>query len=211
MVVLAIIPLLILSIWNFPQETVFIEVATPLERSTPRPTQTVAPEPIPIPEPLPLPRKVVTPVATPQPTGEEVTAQLIARRCVYYTNTTLGWLKREDSNFNVLTTEDLPLILAVMAQESACDPNMVSTDGHGSVGLMQVIPRDWLGACLDEIPCNIYWGIWILDRSIDQHGLEKGLAVYNCSLEKVEADLCGPYGGMNYADKILNYWLPYFE
>jgi hypothetical protein len=41
--------------------------------------------------------------------------------------------------------------------------------------------------------------------------MEKGLAHYNCSEESVENDECGDHGGMNYAQKVLCYWLPMFR
>jgi hypothetical protein len=127
---------------------------------------------------------------------------------MYYINTTLGWLSREDSDYHVLTVDDLPLILAVMANESACDPGVVSS-AH-AIGVMQVIPKPYYGTCLHQTPCNIYWGIWILDRAIEKHGLEMGLAAYNCSLEGIANDMCGPTGGVHYSEEVRTFWFPRF-
>ena len=108
---------------------------------------------------------------------------------------------------------DPALVLAVMAQESQGFPQLVSTDGHGSLGLMQVIPRIWTGTekQLREPPYNIYVGMKILNFAVHEWGTRLGLAHYNCSEEGVANDACGTKGGLNYADRILDYWLPMFR
>ena len=186
----------------------------------PTPTATAIPMPTNSPTPTQTPAPTNTPTATPTPTATltlpeiyaseavEVTANIVVNRCMYYINTTLGWLSREDSDYHVLTVDDLPLILAVMANESACSPNVKSS--AGAIGVMQVIPKPYYGTCLHQTPCNIYWGIWILDRATEKHGLEMGLAAYNCSLEGIANNKCGPTGGIYYSEEVRDFWFPRF-
>ena len=188
------------------------KIPTQTKTATATPTLAFTPTPTRTPEPIPTITNTPTPTLTwPEiyaTEAIEVSANITVKRCLYYANTTLGWLSREDSNYRVLTTDDLPLILAVMANESACNPDVVSS--AGAIGIMQVIPKPWLGACLHQVPCNIYWGNWILDRAIKNHGLEMGLALYNCSPEGVANDECGPTGGVHYSEEIRNFWYPRF-
>ena len=188
----------------------------------PTPTQTATASPVPVilptPTASPVPTSTPTQTPTPIPTltlpniyaseAVEVTANIVVNRCLYYVNTTMGWLKREDSDYHVLTVDDLPLILAVMANETGCNKNVVSS--ARAVGIMQVIPKPWLGSCLHQTPCNIYWGVWILDRAIDTYGLEMGLAAYNCSLEGIANNACGPTGGVYYSEEVREFWYPRF-
>jgi hypothetical protein len=108
---------------------------------------------------------------------------------------------------------DPALVLAVMAQESQGFPYIESTDGHNSVGLMQVIPRVWTGteSQLRNPAYNIYVGMKILSFSQDKWGTMLGLAHYNCSENSVADDQCGTNGGINYAKRVLEYWLPMFR
>ena len=120
-------------------------------------------------------------------------------------------------------TEEYPyvtkeLVLAVIAQESLGIPNVEDTaiaydDGRGAIGLMQIIPFSWRppASWLSVPENNIYWGMRILNQVIRENGVRTGLAAYNCGLVKVEANACGSYGGYNYADKVLTYWMPAFE
>ena len=186
----------------------------------PIPTQTATATSLPTSTPTPTASPTSIPTSTPAPTETptwpeiyaakaiEVTANIVVERCLYYVNTTLGWLEREDSNYYVLTVDDLPLILAVMANESACDPGVVSS--AGAIGVMQVMPKPYYGTCMNQTPCNIYWGMWILDRAIDNHGLELALALYNCSPEGVANDRCGPTGGVHYSEEVREFWFPRF-
>lgn len=105
------------------------------------------------------------------------------------------------------------LVLAVIAQESQGFHLSESTDGHNSIGLMQVIPRVWTGTQnqLREPPYNIYIGMKILDFSRAKWGTRLGLAHYNCSENGVEHDKCGNNGGVHYAERVLSYWLPMFR
>ena len=180
--------------------------ATSTLANSPTPTATQIPEPTSTPTPAPTETLTFPEIYASE--AIEVSANITVKRCLYYVNTTLGWLSREDSNYRVLTTDDLPLILAVMANESACNPRVVSS--AGAIGVMQVIPKPWLGTCLNQTPCNIYWGIWILDRAIKNHGLEMGLALYNCSPEGVANDKCGPTGGVHYSEEVREFWYPRF-
>jgi hypothetical protein len=180
--------------------------ASPMPTNSPTPTRTRTPEPTPT--EIPTPTATLTFPEIYASEAVEITANIVVNRCLFYVNTTLGWLEREDSNYHILTVDDLPLILAVMANESACDPSVVSS--AGAIGVMQVIPKPYYGTCLDQTPCCIYWGIWILDRAIEMHGLEKGLAAYNCSLEGIANDACGPTGGVHYSEEVRTFWYPRF-
>jgi soluble lytic murein transglycosylase-like protein len=130
---------------------------------------------------------------------------------------------------------DLPtdLVLAVIAQES-WGINQIGCSGE--IGLMMIIPgtpaplskrpvwcNNWAGRTglvnssrpswqvLMNPKVNIGWGMSILYDSIyllADGDIRKGLAYYNCGVKGVEHDKCGSYGGYNYADKVLNLWLP---
>lgn len=108
---------------------------------------------------------------------------------------------------------DPALVLSVIATESQGFPDIVSKDGWGSVGLMQVIPRSWTGTeeWLKNPWNNLNAGMHMLDASIKEHGLRKGLAAYNCSLSSIEADKCAPYGGYAFADKVLSYYIFFWQ
>jgi len=108
---------------------------------------------------------------------------------------------------------DPALVLAVMAQESQGFPYAQSGDRHGSIGLMQVIPRSWTGTRTQLLnpAYNLYVGMRMLNFSTQKWGVRLGLAHYNCSEEGVRNDACGSKGGLNYADRILDYWVPVFR
>ena len=121
-----------ISITQTPTATAMATV-TPSPSSTPSPTATETKTPSPSP----------TPQIPPTPDGVEVTAMMTANRCLYYKRIVVYWMemdKAEGDDFHNLTMDDVPLVLAVMAMESACLDNV--TDGQ-SLGLMQVIPRPW--------------------------------------------------------------------
>jgi hypothetical protein len=164
--------------------------------------------------PVPTPIKIPISISTPTPNGVEVTAMLTAKRCLQYKHIAVRWIemeKEEKDEFHNLTLDEVPLVMAIMAAESGCEPHLTSNDGHSSIGLMQIIPRDWLPDVRTN-GMNIYIGMYILDRSIDlaDGDLRLALAYYNCGVPKVEANKCGKNGGVNYAEKVLNFWLPYF-
>lgn len=147
--------------------------------------------------------------------GEWVSISDTVAHCQRYAGIVEQWKDLRPREFeNDLDTD---LVLAVMAQESHCLPGAISDDGWASTGLMQVIPRPWTASKENlMIPrVNIYWGMWILDRSITRADgdIELALAAYNCGFEKVEADRCGPHGGYAYADKVLEwkYWFDYSD
>ena len=114
---------------------------------------------------------------------------------------------------------NLSLVLAIIAQESSGMMGVVSSDRYLSCGLMQVTPREWLpdqSALCNNPRVNIETGMWILQNAIDiasERGepIEYGIAYYNCSLAGVQNDACGECGGLNYADRIMNYWMPLIE
>ena len=108
---------------------------------------------------------------------------------------------------------DPALVLAVMAQESQGFPYILSKDGHRSVGLMQVIPRVWTGTEneLRNPAYNIFVGMKILAYAQGEWGVELGLAHYNCSEKAVATNSCGTNGGIFYARRVLQYWLPMFR
>lgn len=120
----------------------------------------------------------------------------------------------------------IPLILAVIAQESQGINGQTSKDGYASVGLMQVIPRSYLGTPeqLMRPSFNMWVGTRILSEAIEQaieYGFEDdpiryGLAAYNCGWQWHWGrpgwfKFCGPHGGLNYADRVLEYWCPFFD
>lgn len=183
-----------------------------------KPTTTPSPVPPPVPTATPPPpTETPEPTVTPEPTATpdpaiEVTANYKVRRCALYEKIPVRWLTMEmapEHSFHNLMLEDVPLIMAVMAAESGCDPDAKSA--AGAIGLMQVIPRDWLPDVRSN-GMNVYTGMFILDRSLNlsDGDIRFALAYYNCGVPKVEADACGSLGGLNYADKVLHFWLPRF-
>jgi len=166
-------------------------------------TPTVAPTRTPTPTNTPLP------TVTPTPT--------LGRVAHVTTENTIDMVMPWGYYVEQMETYDLEtaLILSVMAAESAGNPSLVSH--AGACGLMQVIWKPWLGVskgtlCSNSLK-NIEIGIRILKGAIDianerDEDLRYALAYYNCSLENVHADRCGTHGGLNYADKVLNFWLP---
>ncbi len=106
---------------------------------------------------------------------------------------------------------DPNLVLALIAQESMGNPYAISSDKWGSIGLMQVTPRFWIGTKeqLMNPKFNLEWGIWFLDRArlySDGDNYE-ALRIYNCGPERAsEKETCGSW----YDDRVLNFWHPYF-
>ena len=150
---------------------------------------------------------VVPPTPVPTPNGVQVTANLTVMRCLNYRRIVTYWLDMEMSpsdEFLHLSDEHIPIIMSIMAKESACDEDV--TDG-----LMQVIPRDWLPDSRSN-RMNVYVGMSIFDGCLRLSGgdVELALAYYNCGVPKVERNACGTRGGMNYAADVLNFWLPLF-
>lgn len=139
--------------------------------------------------------------------GVDVTATKTVRRCLWYRPLVDRW----NPDFEL----DPAVVFAVMAQESACYPY----EGGASVGLMQVTPSGWTTTRerLMDPATNIYWGMRILwltlndDTHNPDHSLRTALAAYNCGWESLEADKCLDFGGYAYADRVLNFWLPYVE
>ncbi len=120
----------------------------------------------------------------------------------------------------------VPLVLAVIAQESGGLNGQTSTDGYASVGLMQVIPRQHFGTPTQlMVPYyNVWIGTRILNSAIEQAAeygftddpVRYGLAAYNCGWQWHEGtpghfENCRTDGGLRYADRVLHYWCPYFE
>jgi len=154
------------------------------------------------------------PLATPVPTpdGVAVTAQWTVHRCKSYVRIVDHWLNMEMSpsdKFLHVSEEHRQLILAIMAKESACIED--ATDGL-SYGLMQVIPRDWLPDAKNN-NTNVLAGMYILDGCLElsDGDVELALAYYNCGVDKVERNACGPRGGIHYAEDVLTFWLPLFD
>ena len=153
-------------------------------------------------------------IITPPPPDEgvEVTAQMTVRRCLNYRRIVTYWMDMEMSPadaFDHLTDEHIPIILSIMAKESACQEHV--TDGQ-SVGLMQVIPRGWLPK-VNTNRMNIYVGMSIFDGCLrlSEGNIALALAYYNCGVPKVESDACGRTGGKYYAEDVLEFWLPRFN
>ena len=139
---------------------------------TPTATATATVTPSPSSTPFPTPAEPKPPRYTSQKTPTlipaiEVTADMTVRRCLYYKRIVVHWMEMEmssDDAFHNLTMDDVPLVLAVMAMESACMDNV--TDGQ-SLGLMQVIPRPWYPGT-NHNNMNVYWGMYI--GSFDRPG-----------------------------------------
>lgn len=103
------------------------------------------------------------------------------------------------------------MVLSIMAHESECNPYSISQDGHHTIGLMQLVQKPWFEDCIEGVSCNIFWGMWTLDRLIEKHGYDIGIAAYNCSIDGIRKGQCGPRGGMNYSRDIQEFWMPRFE
>lgn len=178
-------------------------------------------EPTSVNEPLPLFIEVEE-WPTPVPTltwpevyaaqGVEITATKTVRRCLKYRPLIDRW----NPDFGL----DPALIFAVMAQESACYENASDESGSAdSVGLMQVIPAGWTTTHdrLSDPAINIYWGMRILwltlndDVNNPEHDLRRALAAYNCGWESLDAGKCYEFGGYTYADRVIDFWLPYVQ
>lgn len=112
------------------------------------------------------------------------------------------------------------IVLSIIAQESSGRPCVISTDGSGSVGLMQISPKPWRGTVTDtantiselcDPETNIRMGTKMLVQILSQAGgdMRTALAAYNCGWKVLTQD-CGSHGGYNYADRILEHWLPQF-
>jgi len=162
---------------------------------------------------MPTPTAVPTPTATPVPMSDatRITAEIVAWRCEQY-----RWIVEDVAEMHPI---DPSLVLAVMAQESACLRTSISNDGHHTIGLMQVAEKPWgpSEAELYNARINIQWGMYLLYCAINHtyHNptgdVHRGLAAYNCGWDSLNAGKCLSFGGPAYADKILEFWLPFFE
>lgn len=107
------------------------------------------------------------------------------------------------------------LVYSVIAKESQGFPYVTSGDGHGSVGLMQIIPRTWTSTekKLKDPNINIYIGTWMLSNILErtEGDMRVALAVYNCGYKGVENNKCGTHGGYAYADDVLETFYPVFN
>lgn len=181
---------------------------TPIPTKVP-PTETPNPTSTPTEIP-PTATTVPTPTRTPAPPGIEITAQQKIKRVMFYRGIIESWITLEPKEYHNITLEDVDLILAIMVAESGGDKDIVSS--AGAVGLMQVIPRPFTAvrSRLFEPRVNIYWGIYIYDRAINNADGDKRLALayYNCGEKGVHENRCGSSGGLTYADKVLTFWLP---
>lgn len=155
--------------------------------------------------PAAIPTKTMTWPETWEQQGVDVTAAATVQRCFRYRVLIDRW----NPDFGL----DPALVLAVMAQESACYPY----EGGASVGLMQVTPAKWTTTRerLLEPSVNVYWGMYILyltlndDVNNPDHDTRRALAAYNCGWESLDAGKCFDFGGYAYADRVLDFWLPY--
>ena len=106
-------------------------------------------------------------------------------------------------------------ILGLIAQESQGFPHVIADDVWGSTGLMQVGPRSWIGtrARLLDSAYNIYTGMRLFSDTLEKSGndVRRALGAYNCGFVGLDANLCGSRGGLAYADRILDYWVPVFR
>jgi len=191
-------------------------VVDPVDIPEPVVSVTPTPEPEATPRPSVLPHPEVIPTVIPTPMSEYsqavlVTAEIVRRRCERYRPI----VEQVYEDYPV----DPSIVLALMAQESACVPNVVSEDGHNTVGLMQIAVKPWTpseGHLLNP-RINIEWGMYLLHSAINhpdqnpEKDIHRGLAAYNCGWVSLNAGVCLYFGGPAYADKVLNFWLPFFE
>jgi soluble lytic murein transglycosylase-like protein len=116
-------------------------------------------------------------------------------------------VKSDDGRENVPTD----LALAVIAQESKGLSRIISQDKYKSVGLMQIIPRDWVGTTeqLKDPRFNIEWGLWFLEQGLEYCDGKQlcALRVFNCGPKNALETFCGTY----YADLVMRFWRPYFR
>lgn len=175
------------------------------------PTSTATATVTPSPSPTTTSTPTVTPTITQTPTE---TLSPIAEYSTFWTiERVMLWepyvvMIIEEYEYDL----DPALVLSVMAAESGGDQSVVSY--AGACGLMQVIPKSWY----DINPCGGPWGNMVLGMRIllGARGMaidrdlpfEYGLAFYNCSEKGVMNDGCGSQGGLNYAEKVLTFWLP---
>lgn len=106
---------------------------------------------------------------------------------------------------------DTDIILSIIAAESRGHPRVVNASS-GATGLMQCIPQPWTASQERlKIPkVNIQCGLWILDNSMRTAGGDwfTALRYYLCGPELGrEWQICGA----RYADKVLKFWLPFFD
>ena len=149
-------------------------------------------------------------VAPPPKTPEEVTAELVAANCERYRPVVEEMYEYFPIDPNV--------VLAVMAQESSCDPNSMSDDGYNTIGLMQIAAKPWNLAerYLYQPKWNIWQGMYILHAILNNetenpdHDMRRALAAYNCGWASLNAGKCLYFGGPVYADRVLDFWYPYF-
>lgn len=188
---------------------------TPDTTATPIPPATITASPTPSPTRTATPSPTVTPTstATPLPPAIAITAAHKVRRCLSYKGIMESWIALEPPEYVEIGLDDIPVLLGICAAESGGRMDLVSP--AGAIGIMQVIPKPWTGSAfmLRNVPrANIYWGMWIYDRALAKYeDVRTALAMYNCSEEKVYTDMCGPKGGYNYSDEILEFWIPLFE
>lgn len=106
-------------------------------------------------------------------------------------------------------------ILGIMAQESQGFPYVVASDVWGSTGLLQVGPRSWTGTRTQLLDpgYNIYVGMRMFSATLEKSDgdLRRALGAYNCGFVGLDAGRCGTRGGLAYADKIIEYWIPVFR
>lgn len=232
MIVLSPIALLVLSFIVVPKMSVEVNIGetesipTRQPRATERPkaTQRSTPTRTPSPTRTPKPTENYTPTRTPRATLEpalEVTVQLAldnVMRWITEVNFRLEYDKGEYRVGDEGYEFGPALVLAVMANESGGNPYALSY--AGACGLMQVMPKHWYrytaGQICSNYSVNIAMGIWILHSAINNakeqgYDLRYGLAYYNCSEQAVHEDRCGSRGGLNYADRVLEFWLPFVE
>ncbi len=102
-----------------------------------------------------------------------------------------------------------------MALESQGDPYAIADDTWGSTGLLQIGPRPWIGTRQQLLnpAFNIYKGMDLLSdiQRQTEGDIRRSMALYNCGATGLDADLCGNYGGWNYADRILEEFVPIFR
>jgi len=105
-------------------------------------------------------------------------------------------------------------ILAIIAQESMGEPDVIGGDRVGSVGLMQIAPFAWRPSPsqLQNPSVNIRWGMGVLNELQHRYdNLRLSLATYNCGEINLAKGWCGKHGGYAYADVVIDHWVPVFR
>ena len=104
------------------------------------------------------------------------------------------------------------LALAIIAQESLGNNNVVSVDGHNTVCIFQVRASPWMNITPEQLRNPVLcaqWGLFFLEHGLDVcNGNEEcALRSYNCGPTRAFEGDCGKW----YASRVQEFWRPYFS